>query len=170
MIFKFIHEIVRIRGCCSVFELLFIVILFTSCALDIPEDAFDYLAPPIISCYQVPGDTEHIYVTFVGYNKEYYFQGYNVYVSDTQMLRASVASYTPVQVDMPGYASAIPSYPLPPTGSQTGTIILDQYWCADGSKCPFDNATYWIMLGSYHQILKVMEAGVSNQVSINFTK
>jgi hypothetical protein len=164
MIFKFIQEIIRTRGCKPLFYTLFIIFLLTSCALDIPEDAFDYLAPPTIT--GVTKDNEHIYVTFAGFNNEYYFQGYNVYVSDTKMLRASVASYTPVQVDMSGYASAIPSYPLHPTGSQSGTITLDQ----DSNKNPFGNATYYIMLGSYHQYFKVREDGVSNQVLITFTK
>jgi hypothetical protein len=137
---------------------------FQSCAADIPEDATDYLNPPVIT--GVTQNGEHIYVTFTGYNNEYYFQGYNVYVYDTKMLSASVSSYTHAQVDMPGYASATPSYPLYPTGPQSGTLKLNQ----DSNTNSFQNATYWIMMGSYHQYLKVKEEAVSNQVSINFIK
>ncbi len=156
------------------FSLLFIFFLWLSCAVDVPENATDYLAPPVITnVYQNAGDTERIYVDFYGSNNEYYFEGYNVYVLDQEMLRASVASYTPVQVDLPGYASAIPSYPMQPSDSQTGTItiILNQYLRSDGNIYPFENnVRYWIMLGSYHKYLKVREHGVSNQVSILFTK
>lgn len=150
-----------------------ILIILHSCATDIPEDAFDYLAPPVISCRLVPGDNDHIYVDFTGSNNEYYFDGYNVYVSETQMLRTSVGSYKHVQVDEPGFASATPSYPLSPDPPQSGTIRLNQYWCPDypDTPCTFaDNVTYWIMLCSHHRYSGVNEDGVSNQVSITFEK
>jgi hypothetical protein len=170
------REITRTRGSRPLLYLLFIFFLFFSCALDVPEDAFDYLAPPVITCRLsgVSGDTD-IYVDFTGKNNEYYFDGYNVYVSDTDMhmLTASVASFKPVQVDEPGYASATPSYPLEPSGSlRSGTIKLNEYWRTDDLyPYPFVSGTpYYIILCSHHKLLGVRQDGCSNQQRIIFTK
>jgi hypothetical protein len=155
---------------------IIIFFIFSSCALDVPEDAFDYLAPPVITCglSGVSGDTD-IYVNFTGKNNEYYFDGYNVYVSETKMLPVSVASYNAVYVDEPYHSGTIPSYPLEPSVSiRTGTIKLREFWINNelGNPSAFvPGNTYWIMLGSYNHLTKtVMYDGVSNQVSIIFNK
>jgi hypothetical protein len=161
------RKAIRTKGINPFCYLPLTIFLLLSCALDIPEDAFDYLNPPSISCYQLPGDTEHIYINYTGYNKEYYFDGYNVYVSDTQMLRSSIGTYSPIPVT----AEIPPTYPLPPTGAQSGTIIVDRFRSTDGDTYPFvNNVKYWIMLCSHHRQLGVNEYGVSNQISITFTK
>jgi hypothetical protein len=149
--------------------------IFYSCALDIPEDAFEYLAPPAITCRLsgVSGDPD-IYIDFTGKNNEYYFDGYNVYVSDTAMLSASVTTYNRVYVDEPGYYEALPSYPLKPSGSQSGTIKVREYWVDNdlNNMNSFEPGTrYYIMLCSYHHLSPyVRQDGCSNQVSIIFNK
>jgi hypothetical protein len=89
-----------------------------------------------------------------------------VYVSDTQMLKPSVATYAPVPVT----SAYPPTYPLPPSSHQSGTIKLDRYRINSvGEAYTFrTNETYWIMLGSYHQYLGVKEEAVSNQISVTF--
>ncbi|MFH0977361.1 MAG: hypothetical protein V1874_16400 [Spirochaetota bacterium] len=153
--------------------------LFTaSCAFDVPEDAFDYLVPPVIvSLEQKAGDTEHIYINFRGYNKEYYFQGYNVYVSDKPLLRTHIYEYKAVEVDEPDCASAVPSYPLSPDDYNPAllrTIKVRQYWCSDNSAlpCTFVNGTtYYVLMCSYHQLLHVtVDAASNDNLSITFVK
>ncbi len=156
------------------------IILLTSlfvtphCAMDVPENGYEYLAPPVIhSCEQSGNKIE---VTFRGYNNEYYFDGYNVYVSSGSMNRDSVASYKSVQIE--DCASCMPSFPLSPDeynhdnpGEPRSIILYHYYLEIDGEYVPFQfegNTTYYIFLCSHHRVVDVLPEGVSNQVSITF--
>ena len=78
--------------------------------VDVPEKGYEYLAPPVITNHYRNGNK--IIIEFIGYNDEYYFDGYNVYVSDSSLNRNAVANYKPVQVE--DYPSSTPSFPIPP--------------------------------------------------------
>ncbi len=157
---------------CYIFLLFSILVSFYSCALDIPEEGFDNLAPPVIT--GMSRDGNNIILQFQGNNDEYYFDGYNVYVSTTYMQRVSVSSYKPVQVL--GYGSATPSFPLSPEDNNptlTRRMTLYQYYLyqsdtGDYAPMPFSSGTYYIMLCSHHRLLGVNEDGVSNQEQITF--
>jgi hypothetical protein len=159
------------RYCISI--LIILTISLGSCSLDLPENGSDYLAPPVIIDCSQDGDT--IIVQFQGSNNEYYFDGYDVFVSTTYMQRASVGSYRRVQIS--GYASTIPSFPLSPDDydpSLTRSMTLYQYNqyqidTGEFSTIPFSNGTYYIMICSHHRYLGVNENGVSNQVQITLT-
>jgi hypothetical protein len=151
-----------------------ITVAFNSCSLDLPEEGLDYLVPPVInSCYQ---DGENIIVQFTGDNSEYYFDGYDVFVSETNLYKASVGSYRRVQVL--GHASATPSFPLSPEDNNpalTRSITLYQYNqyqidTGEYSPIPFSSGMYYIMLCSHHRFLGVNEDGASDQVEVNFAK
>ena len=148
-----------------IFILIITIIPFVNCSTEIPEDAFDYLAPPfIISATQ---NGEFIDVHFQGTNNEYYFDGYNAYVSITTMLRPTVPALKAVQVKDCG--SCIPSRPLP-SGTYNMTIKLYHYYNTEGDPMPFSTGTYYIRLASHHRLLGVNEDGVSNEKTINFVK
>lgn len=143
----------------------------SSCALDIPDKAYEYLAPPVITAlYQDPDDMEKIIVEFTGYNDEYYFDGYNVYISTTSMNRNNIQSYKPVQVDGDNYASAVPSFPMSPDDYNpdiTRTISLYHYWVVNEGNYepyPFASGTaYYVLLCSHHRYNGVVPESVSNQ-------
>jgi hypothetical protein len=149
-----------------------VIILSLGCAMDVPEKGYDYLTPPFITGIYQDGD--HIVVTYIGYNDEYYFDGYNVYVSPTSLNKSLIESYKPVQVAETGYASSEPSYPLSPDDfdpSQTRTLTLDRYYVQNGDQYeqyPFSSGTYYVLLCSHHRLGFVLPESVSNQVSIDF--
>lgn len=145
-----------------------LIILNMYCAIDVPEEASEYLAPPVISSCERSG--KKIIIKFSGYNDEYYFDGYNVYVSNSSLNRELVAAYRPVQIE--GYPSAEPSFPVNPEDYdpvKTREIVLYQYyWLSDGEYIPYpfsDEDTYYIFLCSHHRLGSVLPGGVSNQVT-----
>lgn len=144
-----------------------------SCAMDVPEKGYEYLAPPyIISCEQ---EGNNIIVEFRGYNDEYYFDGYNFYVSTTSMSRSLITSYKPVQVDE--YASSTPSYPLSPDDYDPENVrratLYHYYWHVEDTgeyiQFPFSaGTTYYIYMCSHHRLGYLFEEGVSNQQQVEF--
>jgi hypothetical protein len=149
-----------------------VTILSLSCAMDIPEKGYDYLAPPLITDIYQDGD--NIIVKYIGYNDEYYFDGYNVYVAPISLNRSLINTYKPVEVDESGYASSEPSYPLSPDDfdpSKTRTLTLYHYYVQSGSefvKFPFSTGTYYVLLCSHHRLGYVLPESVSNQMSLDF--
>lgn len=143
----------------------------SACSMDIPEKAYEYLAPPVITAlYQDTADREKIIVDFIGYNDEYYFDGYNVYVSTTSMNRNNIAKYKPVQIAGEGFASSVPSFPLSPDDYDPGItrrIYLYHYWIDNEGTYepyPFTSGTaYYILLCSHHRYNSVVPESVSNQ-------
>ena len=154
------------------FTLFFSIII--SCAMDISDNSYDYLAPPVITDAWQDGD--NIIVEFIGYNDEYYFDGYNVYISTSNMSRDSVSSYKPVQIE--GYTSSEPSYPVNPEDydpEKVRTVTLyHYYWYVSDIKeyipFPFSDGTYYIFLCSHHRFDNVLPEGVSNIITIEFEK
>lgn len=145
-----------------------ILFLYSKCAMDIPENSSEYLLAPVITSCERAGDK--IIINFIGYNNEYYFDGYNVYVSDHSLNSEGVATLKPVQIE--GYPSAVPSFPLSLDDydpEKTRTITLYQYyWVSDGEYVPYpfsSDTTYYIFLCSHHRQGKVLPEGVSNQVN-----
>ncbi|MCU0821476.1 MAG: hypothetical protein MUC95_03255 [Spirochaetes bacterium] len=145
-----------------------IIALLPACAIDIPANSSEYLVAPVITNCERQGDK--IIIKFSGYNNEYYFDGYNVYVSDSSLNSEYVSRLKPVQIE--GYPSAEPSYPLSPEDydpEKTRTITLYQYyWLSDGEYVPYPfspDTTYYIFLCSHHRQGYVLPEGVSNQVS-----
>ncbi len=155
--------------------LLLAVSLLLSCAMDVPEDGYDYLAPPVItSCRQ---DGDYIIIEFRGYNDEYYFDGYNVYVSDVSMQRSHITSYKPVELK--GYGSTTPSFPLSPEDydpDKLREVTTYHYYIYSSDNAAYDKysfesgTTYYIRLCSHHRLAGVDEDSVSNQFEINFVK
>ena len=149
-----------------------ILLSLSGCAMDVPEKGYDYLTPPLITDIYQEGD--NIIVKFIGYNDEYYFDGYNVYVSTTSLNRDLINTYKPVQVAESGYASSEPSYPLNPDDfdpTKTRTVTLYHYYVQCEGKyepCPFSEGTYYVLLCSHHRLDYIMPESVSNQVSIIF--
>ncbi|MDY6932846.1 MAG: hypothetical protein SVZ03_01325 [Spirochaetota bacterium] len=158
-----------------IFILFLLSHLFHSCAMDAPEKGYDYLAPPVITnAFQSQMDNKKIVVEFRGYNNEYYFDGYNIYISTSNMNRNNIRSYKYVQVD--GYTSAEPSFPLSPEEYDpdlTREAILYHYYrdVEDMGDIPFpfeEGTTYYILLCSHHRFGEIFPEGVSNQVSVEF--
>ncbi len=154
--------------------LIFLPLNTINCAMDIPEKSYDYLAPPLItSCTWY---NENIIINFIGYNNEYYFDGYNAYVSDNRMYITSITSYKAVQVE--GLPSAVPSYPLSPDDFNPGkerTLTLYQFAreIEDNNYVlfPFEtDSTYYIFLCAHHRDgdSYLHEEGVSNQKVFSF--
>ncbi len=144
-----------------------IAILPLACSVDIPENSSEYLVAPVITSFVRQGD--RIIIDFIGFNQEYYFDGYNVYVSDSSLNAEYVAKYKAVQVE--GYASSEPSFPLGPEDydpAKTRNITIYQYyWASDGEYIPYPlstETTYYIFLCSHHRQGTVLPDGVSNQV------
>jgi hypothetical protein len=144
-----------------------IIALYSTCAVDIPENSSEYLVAPVITSCERSGNK--IIIKFTGYNNEYYFDGYNVYVSDSSLNSAYVAQYKPVQVE--GYPSSEPSFPLSPDDydpGKTRTVTLYQYyWASDGEYVPYPfspDTAYYIFICSHHRQGYVLPEGVSNQI------
>lgn len=142
--------------------------------MGVPENGYDYLTPPVITrCDQEGGN---IIVEFSGYNDEYYFDGYNVYISETSMKRTDVKRYK--AVELVGYASTTPSFPLSPDDydpvEPRKITLYHYYWYLEDTgeylKYPFSTGTYYIMLCSHHRLKGVNEDGVSNQVTLDFVE
>ena len=142
------------------------------CAIDIPAKSSEYLVAPVITSCERVGDK--IIINFIGYNNEYYFDGYNVYVSDSSLNSEGVAKLKPVQIE--GYPSAEPSFPLSPDDydpEKIRTITLYEYYLVmtDGTNVEFipypfsSGTTYYIFLCSHHRLGYVLPEGVSNMVS-----
>lgn len=149
-----------------------VAILSLSCAMDVPEKGYDYLAPPLITNIYQDGD--YIIVEYVGYNDEYYFDGYNVYVAPTSLNRSLINTYKPVEVAESGFASAEPSYPLSPDDFdplKTRTLTLFHYYEQIEdlyAQNPFSPGTYYVLLCSHHRLGYVLPESVSNQMSLDF--
>jgi len=152
----------------------FSIISLISCSMGVPEKGYEYLTPPVIlNCWQ---EGEYIIVQFSGHNDEYYFDGYNAYVSETSMKRTDIKSYKAVEID--GYGSTVPSFPLSPEDYDFDKIreitLYHYYWYVEDTgeyiPFPFSTGTYYIMLCSHHRISGVDEDGVSNQVSLDFVE
>lgn len=149
--------------------IILLIIVISDCAVDIPENSGDYLVAPVITSCERQGDK--IIIHFKGYNDEYYFDGYNVYVSDSSLNSEYVSKYKAVQIE--DYPSSVPSFPLSPdeyNPEKTRTITLYQYyWLSDGEYIPYPfspETTYYIFLCSHHKQGYVLPDGVSNQVSL----
>ena len=148
------------------------------CAMDVPPRGYDYLTPPIITSLeqrtvQDGSDTIlEIEVRFIGYNNEYYFDGYNVYVSPNSMNRDLIESYRPVPIGEHGYSMATPSYPLGPDDYDPKVerrMTLRYYAMANDdvyTLYAFGPYTYYVMLCSHHREGLVYPESVSNQVAI----
>lgn len=149
-----------------------VTILSSSCAMDVPEKGYDYLAPPLITNIYQDGD--NIIVEYIGYNDEYYFDGYNVYVAPISLNRSLINTYKPVQVEESGYASCEPSYPLSPDDFdplKTRTLTLYHYYVQIEDRYepnPFSPGTYYVLLCSHHRLGYVLPESVSNQMSVDF--
>jgi len=160
------------RNLIKIKSVVFILsLIYHGCSTEIPDKAYDYLAPPLITSYECINDK--IKIDFIGYNDEYYFDGYNVYVSDSSLAKTYVTSYKPVQVE--DFPSAEPSFPLSPEDydpEKTRTLYLYQFFRKiEGEYVPFtfeDGVAYNIFLCSHHRQGTVYEEGVSNQVSVVF--
>lgn len=148
------------------------VSLLVSCAMDVPEDGYEYLVPPVITDCRQDGD--YIIIEFRGYNDEYYFDGYNVYISDVSMQKSNVTSYK--AVELKGYGSAVPSLPLSPDDynpAKLREVTAYHYYIyssdnAEYDKYSFETGTYYIRLASHHRLVGVDEDSVSNQVTVDF--
>ncbi len=156
--------------------LIFLLLNNINCAMDIPEKSYDYLAPPLITSCRL--DNKNIIINFIGYNNEYYFDGYNAYVSDSSMNRNYITSYKAVQIE--GFPSAVPSYPLSPDDydpDKERTLTLYQFSrkIEEGNTVeyvlfPFEtDSTYYIFLCAHHRDNIVLEEGVSNQKVFSFS-
>lgn len=155
-----------------IIALISLPITFGGCAMDVPEKGYDYLTPPLITDIYQDGD--YIIVEFIGYNEEYYFDGYNVYVEAISLNRDQINSYKPVQVTESGYASADPSYPLSPDDydpTLIRRITLYHYYIQNEGryeKSPFSEGAYFVLLCSHHRLGYLYPEAVSNQVSVDF--
>ena len=145
-----------------------------SCAMGVPEKGYDSLTPPLITnCRQ---DGNNIIVEFRGYNDEYYFDGYNVYISETSMKREDVASYN--AVELVNYASTVPSFPMSPDDYDPNLLrevtLYHYYWklvdTGEYLKYPFSTGTYYIIICSHHRFAGVNDDGVSNQITFDFVE
>ncbi|MBN2039743.1 MAG: hypothetical protein JW864_06860 [Spirochaetes bacterium] len=142
--------------------------------MGVPEKGYEYLTPPVITdCWQ---EGDNIILEFRGYNDEYYFDGYNVYVSETSMKRTDVASYKAVELE--GYGSTTPSFPLSPDDYDPDNlreVTLYHYYLyledtGEYLKYPFSTGTYYIRMCSHHSVLGVSEDAVSNQKTVEFNE
>lgn len=158
-------DILRLKFLFGIFSLF---VMISSCAMGVPEKGYDYLAPPMI--IDIQQEKKNIIIHFQGYNNEYYFDGYNIYISTTRINEQQISSLQPIKIKESGYSSCIPSYPLSPNDYNPDNVrsatLYHYYVESEGGPVPypFSDGPYFILLCSHHRLDGVLPEGVSNQM------